>query len=718
MNQVVQAKCPGCRKVLRIPAAWIAQSLRCKHCGMIVQAKGMSAAPHGQPGVVPPSAAVPQPSAITARPAPAFVPHAPVNADPFAFDGPFGGASTAAPASAAVQERFPVHAGPSPPTTPNDTLGIILPSYRRRSGGAGRRFAAAAVVLCLLIGAGVLAVRAGWWDSLRNQLANKASPTEHAPVALEKTPGLPPDLPHDSADFPRRALAVSVSNYWYANPVAYGDNDRAVGAVLRRLAEALYIPKKQVFELGDGGTQPVAPTKEVIKNTITDFLNTSRAQDRIILLFVGHAVDVGGEPYLVPIDGDLTAKDTLLPLKWLYDGLARCKARQKVLILDVCRFDPSRGLERPGSGPMKPKIDAALQNPPPGVQVWSACVAKQYSHEGMLYTADGNGLHVGFFLSELYEAVGPSKKKRVIFGIQHAGDPLPIETLAKGKGKGEAQGVDRGTAYEADYWVTAKQTPRLSGRENPGGTPYDPQEKEPAQVVIRKPAPPPGGPAGTPVVRDILDETGAAATREGSPTLTPATMPLFDAKVLERYKDDGQRTPLRKAIIKARDALARHSQTFQEEFRGKGDDAAVKKLIYDRQKPPALAMEDLKEAMEDLQGMREESGKDKSRRWQADYEFILAKLEQRFAYANEYNYMLGRIRKDAMPPRDPNKYGGWRLAAQEKLHPAIGKEGKDMAADAKKRFLKLAKTYKGTPWAFLGKREALAALGLEWQVTP
>src|ERR1700730_7580698 len=104
MKQVVQAKCPGCRKVLRIPAAWIAQSLRCKHCGMIVQAKGMSAAPHGQPGVVPP---------------------APANRDPFAFDGPFGGASTAAPTSAAVQERFPPHAGPSPVATPDDTLGII-----------------------------------------------------------------------------------------------------------------------------------------------------------------------------------------------------------------------------------------------------------------------------------------------------------------------------------------------------------------------------------------------------------------------------------------------------------------------------------------------------------------------------------------------------------------------------------------------------------------
>jgi len=713
MTQVVRAKCPGCQKVLRIPAAWIAQSLRCKHCGMVLQTKAMS-----ESGRAAPRAS----AAITARPAAARANEAiplavPLNPDPFSFDALVAGTVPAAPTSAAAQQPFPAPANPPPLVTPNDTLGIILPSYRRRSRSAGRKLAAAGIVLVLLIGGGVLAVRGGLLDSVKDLLAKYTAPTERARAAGKtQKPGPPSDLPHESSDFPRRALAVCVSNYWYANPVSYGANDRGVGPVLRRLADSLYIPKKQVFELSDAAAQPVPPTKEVIRNTVTDFLNTCRPQDRIILLFVGHAIEVGGEPYLVPIDGDLQAKDTLIPLKWLYDGLASCKARQKVLIMDVCRFDPSRGLERPGSGPMKPRIDAVFKDPPAGVQVWSACVANQYSHEGMLYLPDGNGLHVGFFLSELYEALGPSKAKRVIFGLQRPGDPLPIETLARGKG--EAPGVDGGTEHEADYWVTAKQTPRLCGWEKPGGAAYDPAEKAPGEVVLRKPPPPAGGAAGSALVQDILDETGALTTREGSPPLKMVTMPLFDAKALQAYKDDGKRTPLRQAILDAKDLLAKHSQTFQEEFRGKGDDAAVKKLIYNRQKPPAMAMAELKEKMEDLQAMREESGKDKSKRWQADYEFVLAKLEQRYAYANEYNWMLGRIRKDTMPPRDPNKYGGWRLAAQEKLHPAIGKEGKEMAADAKKRFLKLARTCKGTPWAFLGKREALAALGLEWQVTP
>ena len=685
MNQVVRAKCPGCQKVLRIPAAWVKHALRCKHCGMVVQAKGMATS---APVAAAPAAILAQPAGTVVRPAAppgADAPGSPADPAPFVFEEPYAG----------------------------------LSSYRRRTRHSKGKLAAAAIALVLLVGTGVWAWQTAWRPNALAALWAKKPPTQELSSTTAgdtgPKPAPPTDLPNNSGDFPRRALAVSVNNYWYANPVAYGDSHRGVGAVLRRVAEALYIPKDQVFELSDGGSAPVPCTKEVIQNTVTDFLNTSRAQDRILLLFVGHAVEVGGEPYLVPIDGALLAKDTLIPLKWLYDGLARCKARQKVLIMDLCRFDPSRGLERPGSGPMKAKIDAALRNPPPGVQVWSACAAKQYSYEGTLYTADTSGLNVGFFLSELYEAVGTSQKK-VVFGIQRAGDPLPVDMLANGKG--QAPGVNRGTEHEADYWVAAKQTPRLSGREEPGGAPYDPQEKPPAPVVIRKPAPPPGGAVAGRVVKEILDETGALASREGSPPLMLATLPAFDAKVLEAYKDDGKRTSLRQAVLKAKDLLAKHSQTFQEEFRGRGDDAAVKKLIYDRQKPPAQAMEELKEAMEDLQNLREESGKDKSRRWQADYELVLARLEQRFAYANEYNYMLGRIRKDALPPRDPNKYGGWRLAAQEKLHPQIGKEGKEMAADARKRFLKLAKSYPGTPWAFLGKREALAALGLEWQVTP
>jgi len=45
MSRIVQSACPGCKKRLRIPAEWLQQSIRCKHCGMVLQVKQHTASP-------------------------------------------------------------------------------------------------------------------------------------------------------------------------------------------------------------------------------------------------------------------------------------------------------------------------------------------------------------------------------------------------------------------------------------------------------------------------------------------------------------------------------------------------------------------------------------------------------------------------------------------------------------------------------------------------
>ena len=39
MSQVFQVRCPKCQLVLRIPAEWLAQPVRCKHCQTVFQGK-------------------------------------------------------------------------------------------------------------------------------------------------------------------------------------------------------------------------------------------------------------------------------------------------------------------------------------------------------------------------------------------------------------------------------------------------------------------------------------------------------------------------------------------------------------------------------------------------------------------------------------------------------------------------------------------------------
>ena len=45
MAQVVHAKCPRCSSVLRIPAEWVHQPMRCKNCNQIFQAQVKMPAP-------------------------------------------------------------------------------------------------------------------------------------------------------------------------------------------------------------------------------------------------------------------------------------------------------------------------------------------------------------------------------------------------------------------------------------------------------------------------------------------------------------------------------------------------------------------------------------------------------------------------------------------------------------------------------------------------
>src|SRR5262249_19772768 len=159
------------------------------------------------------------------------------------------------------------------------------------------------------------------------------------------------------------------------------------------------------------------PLKPVIEENIAKFLGECRSQDRAMLLFIGYAVEKEDQVYLMSIEGEADNKDTLIPLTWVYQQMAKCPARQKVLVLDVSRLNLARGLERPGSGPMGEKLDALLQNPPAGVQVWSACTKDQYSYE----FEDGT-MNDGLFSHSIQQALS-----RGLGGvIQKPEDPIPL----------------------------------------------------------------------------------------------------------------------------------------------------------------------------------------------------------------------------------------------------------------------------------------------------
>jgi uncharacterized caspase-like protein len=789
MSTIVQAACPGCKKVLRIPADWLQQAFRCKYCRTVIQARsnGVPA-----PSTPPPTHSIrktpssprsktPLPVAKIAAPAVAPAPARPPVAVPVA--------PPAAPMAIPVQApAFNTGAAFDPFTGIDESAPL---SRRRRRGWAGF------VVGLMILGIAGASIFALWpqiaplFDKKTDDKKEaKADPHTDKPVSTDKKDPQrdpdptkrPPDKKPPTTDpvpikpppdkkppdkkppekkppdqkppdkkppdkkppdkkppekkppavagaFPRRALIISVHNYLYANPISFGDygqGRRNFHTFLGRLPQlkGFRISPAQIVHLSDAARKdPHPPVKPVIENTLTNFLKESHAQDRVLVLFAGHGVEIDGEAYLVPIEGELSVASTLIPLKWVYKQLAECKARQKLFIVDVCRINPSRGVERPAGGPMSPKFDLALKKPPKGVQVWTACTEGQQSYE-----FEDARINNGLFMDALYEAAD-----RGVEGvIQKPNDPFPVKQMVAA--------INKKLKDELEP-LKLTQTTRLSGTELEGGAAFNPEEAAAAKPTVA--ALEEGkGRADDRLVRSVLKELSVPPVKKSQTEglIRYEAMPPFQAKTLEAYPMDNTPTPLRDAIERAQvvlwaispnappsemaGAVAKFKQTeklktdlngLRESFRAPGGAGNAEKRFKDlveadgrRVASMLRVLEDELDSMTKAKEMRAKAPK----RWQANYDFMLARLEEQIAYVYEYSSMLGQMRKE-FPPRDPAVHGGWRLASREQLQGDA--TGRKLHRDAQKILAKLASDNAGTPWEVLAKREKLTALGLKWE---
>ncbi len=659
MAEVVQATCPGCKAVLRIPAEWLGRSFRCKHCKTVIHAKAKASGP-----------------VRAARPAaPAAPPAPPPTADAFAFDD-----DSASPTSK-------------------------YRARRRRSSGSRAKLLIILAVLLGLAGGGAFVA----WPHLKPLLDKSGGVADGGddPLAGKKggkrSDGS--DLPANAGPFPRRALVVSINNYLYANPINHGlalGRARNVSTFLEQLNRGLRVPRDQIAELSDAALKDARPTvAPVIRATVSGFLEASRPQDRVLLFAIGHVVEADGEAFLVPADGDFDVKESLIPLKWFYDALAACKARQKVFVLDTCRLNPARGQERPGSGPMGEKLDALLKAPPAGVQVWTACVKDQYSYE----FEDGE-THNGLFLDELHEVLSNAGQGQ----IQKPGDALPLERLV--------EDVNR-RMKEKLAPLGKEQTSRLTGAAAEDGAAYDATEPAPAKPELAKAPAKAGGALDVAHVKAILTDISFPPLKvsKDETALTAEALPPFSRDAMLPYlADDKAKTPLREEVEKARDtlnALAK-SQVLREGYRAPGDYESFKKVVLNDQKESSKLFVQLGETLDAMEAAKEHR-KDETKRWQATYDYILARLKAQKAYLLEYQALLGQLR-NALPARDPKVHNGWRLASQR--DPEGGdNEAKKLAVEARKLLDKIIKDNPDTPWAVVAKRDKASALGLEWQPT-
>lgn len=689
MKQVVQATCPGCKKVLRIPADWVQQAVKCKHCGTVIQTRARpTAAPQR-----------PQGTGAGARAA---------EQSPFAeLAAADATAPVAAPPPAAPRMRDAKN------TPAEEDVEPEAPRPRKR----GSRGGGWAILILLWIGAlaiiGVAAVLivprllAPRTDSQAQDNEDEGGGGSGGGGGESDAGQRPQGGGQRRATrdgFPnRRAFLISVNYYLYCNPTAYG----STGALADRLNAGLSIPREQVVLLNDSGAaQSTRPSRQVVDTSLDSFLKGARKQDCLLIFFSGHVVEIDKEPYLVPYDGEADNKDSLIGVKSVLERLAASPARQKVLVLDVCRLNPAKEPTRPASGSEEPKkdldgalwakLDEMLKEPPEGVQVWVSCLADQYSYE-----LDEGGRQSAVFVDALVDALAKSGEGK----IQRPEEPFVLDTL-----------VSAVNARMKEHLSTREkqQTSRLSGTSREGT--YDPREA-PAPRFEVKPPPLEGGPARSEDVKNILSEIDIPPIRHGRPEmrLGVEAFPPFAAKVLEDYRDSADKNPLRDAVVKARNVL-RAQRQLAEEVRAPGpnqNEQQFKNELLERSKNVTRLLIPLDDALAELKKLESEKAK-APKRWQAHYDYVLARVQMDIAYLWEYLSLLGSMRKE-LPERDAKVHDGWRMASVKEM--TGDATGKKALKEARKIFTKMGEDYPGTPWEILAKRERTTSVGMDWQAT-
>ena len=189
----------------------------------------------------------------------------------------------------------------------------------------------------------------------------------------------------------------------------------------------------------------------------------------------------------------------------------------------------------------------------------------------------------------------------------------------------------------------------------------------------------PRGPPVIALVKSVLEEIGTPPVKasEIDNSIRLEYLPPIADKIIKEYaKVNGPDTELQQNVKKARIELwvisslpppddikkeVNEKRTkskvnlsvLKDGYRAPSNEITFKAGIENDEKEVARMFVNLLEALDDLK--KSEEMKDaESKRWQANYDFIRARLEAQIAYLYEYQSMLGQMRKE-LPARDASR---------------------------------------------------------------
>lgn len=203
-----------------------------------------------------------------------------------------------------------------------------MANQHRSSRGRVAALLVAAVVMLFFVGAG----RAAHAQLFRKEFRNIPGANEN--------------------DTTKRAFLIGVESYQFLPSLRYTAND--VVQLAKTLVNRGGFSDQQIILAVDSDDYfVVAPTRKELMESLTRFLNNTGEDQQAIVYFSGHGYQADdGTMYLCPKDCDpRRPAETGIPVTWLREQLAACKANFKLLVLDACHAGSEKGddLETPSS---------------------------------------------------------------------------------------------------------------------------------------------------------------------------------------------------------------------------------------------------------------------------------------------------------------------------------------------------------------------------------
>ena len=165
------------------------------------------------------------------------------------------------------------------------------------------------------------------------------------------------DSPNDSEGAKSRGIEVVPSGKRYALLIGVNQYAKPIKSLqfcvkdMELLASCFQTsgtPKENIILVTDNSSFEYRPTGGNIRRQIETVTNIMEPDDQLVIAFSGHGVMVDGKSYLCPSDTDLKDKTSVVSRDWVFEQLEKCKAKQKVFIIDACRneisFDGEKAL--------------------------------------------------------------------------------------------------------------------------------------------------------------------------------------------------------------------------------------------------------------------------------------------------------------------------------------------------------------------------------------